>query len=1597
MSGYPGSSGEGNGLDSLFAQLRQSSQNKQQPNLESSYSYYNTNSNAFFGQPSQPQQPQQPHGYHQPSVSSPLPTPPVPNAPPHHNSAIMSPVETPQPRIPTATGGPSNADRTSSLLNLLKFSQPSAPGSQSQPAPIGTPLPPSREPSLSGRSMNFGGSDVQGQVSASGHGRGSSDLLAALMGSQPPKQMQQLSSPFATASQPAQSSFTTAAATSPPADTQAYLLQLLNQPKPPQSDILPQLKSTKVLTPPSKASSSADVGELSQALRDASLDISIMDPAATEEIPSFGNENVEPAPKNGQGLFTYVNPFEQLAASSPRNRTPKASTPKPAPSSASPAMQILKHPRHESSETKRKVDERSIISSPAHSKRKLEGSSQQSSAPPTPLPDGRTPLEALIGIGAAGNKETVHDALSDVGNQVDKQVQEAIARAERDESQAAIEKDLNDMLEARTEKEFEAAAQDAAKLINKELAKEDNDGALDSLPTPVAEAVRDVIEDAANGHIADSWESADAEDSPIKEEEENIVKVYNFPMKPWISITIKETDEARPIFPQETVMDIARLKKEFDQIDRTLCTASPNFIVYGMSKNGGVRIIRQDDGKDARIFTETHDRIFSVVTSSSSADLKESIISTGISGTVYWAMIKDGEGDHLDDPNPEMYGFALPPITTQDTESPGGLLKTRARKSAAHPDFFAVGRGKYIHIIWPSVILKKSYLKNGKNRTVDVEKYLSQLSLKINTGKAGKDFTFSEDDTMIVSLDKAGRVKFWDVRNLIKLNIASNPSQTAHIEIKEPLTTFTTTPANEKSWPTSVLFVDKLRPYQRGGALRYVIVGMKQNHTLQLWDLALAKPVQEIHLPHSKESDAVCSVVYHAATGMIVVGHPTRNSIYFLHLSAPKYNLPKGVSQAEYMERLNADDPSVPKPDSTAVISGMREYSFADKGSLRSLDILQTPTMTPPEGEPLTMFELYAMHSKGVTCLLIKQADLGWTLDNKVLHPVTADKAGVISIEVLKDIPAIPAQEVSEPVVPQASLPTRIVPRPAPKEAARETPKKPAHAEASSSKVEDKVEKKEPAVPNVSLAPASGPEKSEKKKRRKAGSSSEANTPGPSTSQSSQVPKPIILDPSSHSRNGNASKAATTAAIDASPAGPSSNLSDGALKNIENRVAVEVKKVLGTSLDSLYQNITDDRRAQAAVSDAKQDAMLRLVSSTLSDNIEVTLGRIISSSIQASVLPAISDVTLKAVNEQLSTKLNSHLAQSLPKELQKCLPDVVGKALQQPQLMKLMSDSLARSVAFRVEEQFAVLLKDVVTPTFKDLTIATSRKVADEVQRQAAEQIETFERERQADSVKIGQLTQLVTGLTETISSMASAQAEFQGQFLRLQTQAAAERKARQEGESGISVSEPSNTGKSSTALVPVVQKTPEEIEYDEMLASIERAMNAGQYEHAVIQWLQTRREQEFFANYFSKFNPDFIRNLTPLLLLSLGATLSLELTDDFLMQRISWLETVLLAFQEQSAAGNLVSDSIPQMLGPALTNSQEDQVCEILPKIMGIYAQRLEHLFMRISNLSAHDPTLKRLHTMVAVANRIQAEYGPGANKSSPAHSMMGQPRHLS
>lgn len=393
--------------------------------------------------------------------------------------------------------------------------------------------------------MTFPSGNIIGQVSAQDHGQSGSDLLAALMGSIQPSQATRESAHLATASSKPAPFSSSAAPTSPPADTQNYLLSLLNKPKPAQADVTPHLTPatpTQIFTPKdgSPDEAEADVSEISKIFAKASLQKTQMDGSTSESIMSAPvKENLkepakfagkaslaEPAPKASQGLFTYVNPFDQIAASSPLVRTPKT-TPGPSTASPAPAFQILKRKEVEelvasSSDHKRKSDERSSAStgSSGHavSKRKLE-KSPQISGPSTPLPVEQIEVEA-------DKKETVAEALSDLGNQVDKEVQEAIARAESDENQAAIKKELEDMMTAdnnEDSEEFEKSAQVLAKHIKSEIASDSH--ALDSLPAPVAEEVAAIVNAVAEGHIADvddaadanvvdSWESADALESP---------------------------------------------------------------------------------------------------------------------------------------------------------------------------------------------------------------------------------------------------------------------------------------------------------------------------------------------------------------------------------------------------------------------------------------------------------------------------------------------------------------------------------------------------------------------------------------------------------------------------------------------------------------------------------------------------------------------------------------------------------------------------------------------------------------------------------------------------------------------------------------------------------------------------------------------------------------------------------------------------------------------------------------------------------------------------------------------------------------------------
>jgi hypothetical protein len=921
---------------------------------------------------------------------------------------------------------------------------------------------------------------------------------------------------------------------------------------------------------------------------------------------------------------------------------------------------------------------------------------------------------------------------------------------------------------------------------------------------------------ADTDEVGSSWESAEDDEASVC-----AVDVYNFPMKPFVSLQIKQMPEARPI-RQDNFMVVAQLKKDFDQIDRCLVTASQTHIIYAQvatkKDNGGFRVIRQDNGQHKQVFRSSGERIFNVQLCSTNVrgDDVETVLGTGVNGSIFWTSLNKSRGDLFEDDDVESQGFVMPPVATIEENTSGSPVKTRAKMSSRHPAFFGVARGKQIYIIAPDAAKQPQYCP-FTTRKVDSDKFFQERSLKINTGKAGKDFCFSEDDSVIVSLDKTGRFKFWDIRELTSQITTTNGRQEP-VELREPMWTMNAAASgskpDEKPSVSSIMFLDKERPTVKGTALRYMIIGFKQNHILQLWDLGLGKAVQEIRLPHEKDSDGICSISYHAKSGIITVGHPTRNSIYFIHLSAPKYPL-QAMEQAKYIALLAREDSKLlPRPESTAIMSGLREFSFAKVGQLRSVDMLKTPVENASEGGSTdeTLFELYIMHSRGVVGVPIKREDLGWDAAGKMVNPKDALAEGVIDISELiqpHKLPALSEQGTADNATKQNTKPgqskkedltksidaSKIATLTSRPEAKRDTPvsnlnnHEPKHSQATTSAPENRPT--EAAGPNEAQGQSQDIQ-----------SQLTAQTAGTQRGKSPSKTKPT-------SSTANVAKKALPPPTSASA--QTSITSD------------EFQSLLNKQSENLYQRIDNERRAQDASAGAKQEALLRLVSSTLTDNVDRSLNHIVSNSIQQEVLPMLNDIISKVIDRNIADSLPQHLSSSIQTALKGHLPSALQNALKEKDFHRSISETTANQVANKVQAQVSTLLQQALP----NMATQASLKLVADLEQRMSQKLQLAETERKADAAKIDGLISIVNRMSVTMESLSDLQSATQDALLKMQRDVATVARA------SVSRTSPTVPAEEPRVEGPVeLQSDPE----DEEVARITQTLLAKEYENATIQ-----------------------------------------------------------------------------------------------------------------------------------------------------------------
>ena len=134
-----------------------------------------------------------------------------------------------------------------------------------------------------------------------------------------------------------------------------------------------------------------------------------------------------------------------------------------------------------------------------------------------------------MGIGApTENPQTVTEALNDVGEKLNQQLERTLAEGENERRDADIERQVDDQVQ---EQQVKEQLQEAAAHVKEEIDADGGEEVLeDAMPQPLAHAVNDILDEAAAGNVEGNQGSADDEGSSGKGEEDFVVPVYNFPM-----------------------------------------------------------------------------------------------------------------------------------------------------------------------------------------------------------------------------------------------------------------------------------------------------------------------------------------------------------------------------------------------------------------------------------------------------------------------------------------------------------------------------------------------------------------------------------------------------------------------------------------------------------------------------------------------------------------------------------------------------------------------------------------------------------------------------------------------------------------------------------------------------------------------------------------------------------------------------------------------------------------------------------------------------------------------------------------------------------
>jgi hypothetical protein len=321
-----------------------------------------------------------------------------------------------------------------------------------------------------------------------------------------------------------------------------------------------------------------------------------------------------------------------------------------------------------------------------------------------------------------------------------------------------------------------------------------------------------------------------------------------------------------------------------------------------------------------------------------------------------------------------------------------------------------------------------------------------------------------------------------------------------------------------------------------------------------------------------------------------------------------------------------------------------------------------------------------------------------------------------------------------------------------------------------------------------------------------------------------------------------------------------------------------VQDVLAKEFAALYQKLDQDKRVADASSAAKQDAILRLVSSTLTDNVESTLHKIVSTSIESKVIPALTSNTSKVIERKLAETLNTQVSESIAKELKAAVPSAISAALRDSQVTRALSSHIVDEVTKQVKMDMGGLvqrsMQTVQTNMASQMTQSsqsTQKAILDVESKLGASLRQVSEQQSQQNSM-LAQLSASVRDLSSLVQSMKEDQSRALSQ--------AAQQTAPQTS------SAPAQRDSEADTAVAQLEEATEVERLTQMLRNAE-------YQQATIEWLQSANQAELFDNLFRFLNPLYLQQVSSLVALSVSAAITSSFETNVEL-RLEWLGTIV-------------------------------------------------------------------------------------------------------